>query len=442
MKVNDFAKMIGEISYDNIPEEVKRKVCQCCQDMVGVFSGGKNMKEATIVLNSLADASGKITDSANKALWIGAVTRLLDFDDGQRRAMGHPGVPIFSTAWAMVLTENVNGKIFMEAVVRGYEIYCHLGRVINPTAYLQRGFDATSICGAVAASVVAGTILHLNQEKMAHAMSIAASLCGGLNQYAIDGGSPKYLCAGWGALLGIRAAKLANYGADGPSGIFEGKKGYCQGFAVTYDTELLADTQIYWDILGVYLKRFACVRRLHAALDIVDEAVQNRKINKENVQSIDILGSHFIAESAVYAPADVVLAQTSMPYSIALLLKFGAVTEELLKDNLKNDEVNKLSELVHIKEDEAFNELLKIDKGLWGAVHVTVTTKSGEVFEKTLKYALGEQENPLPLSICRKKFMMLASKSITEPIAEKLFITMAQLENVENMQDLAISIFE
>jgi len=442
MIAQQLAKMIGQIRYDSMPQEVKGKASQCCCDMLGVFLGGRGMKEGHIVKRALVGNAPGIENSAQLALWIGSVTRLLDFDDGHRRAMGHPGVPIWSAALALAATRRISGSRFAEAAVGGYDVYCHVGRAINPRAYLERGFDATCICGSVAAAATAGILMKLDENEIANAISIAASLCGGLNQYAIDGGSPKYLCAGWAAMLGIQAAKLAQCGADGPSAIFEGKKGFCQGFAVEYDRALLDDTTLRWDILDVYLKRFACVRRLHAALDIVDELVGHHALNLDHIDSIDVVGSRFIAESAIYNPASVVLAQTSMPYAIAILLKFGKVTEELIGTHLDDPEIHVLAGKIRVGEEEFFNRLMEEKKGLWGAAKVTLTTKFGEIHSKTLEYALGERENPLPPQILKKKFMTLATESIDEDKAKDIFEKLADFTLISNVGDIVSELFQ
>lgn len=440
MPVIDLATMLQGITGETLPGEVRQKAIQCSQDMVGVFLGGKRLPEGKQVFRALAGTSGQIADPGALALWIGSVTRLLDFDDGHRRAMGHPGVPVLSTAIALSNTLDCPGKTFIQAITRGYEAYAYIGKVINPKAYLDRGFDATGICGAVGSAATAGTILGLDAESLGNAISIAGSLCGGLNQYAIDGGSPKFLCAGWAAKLGVMAAELAKAGLDGPSNIFRGKKGFCQGFAVEYDPEMLNDYRIHWEILNVYLKRFACVRRLHASLDIVGQIVGENVLAADHIERIDVYGSAFIAESAKYAPKDLTLAQTSMPYTIAILLKYGAVTMELLKENLGNEEIKGLAERVVITEEEAFNEVLKKDKGLWGAARIDLTTKDGETFTGQRHYALGERENPLPEKVLREKFMSLATRSLSQDSAREVYDMLADLEKQETVRTLASKI--
>jgi 2-methylcitrate dehydratase PrpD len=194
--------------------------------------------------------------------------------------------------------------------------------------------------------------------------------------------------------------------------------------------------------LDVYLKRFACVRRLHAALDIVDELVGQHALNLDHIDSIDVVGSRFIAESAIYNPASVVLAQTSMPYAIAILLKFGKVTEELIGTHLDDPEIHVLAGKIRVGEEEFFNRLMEEKKGLWGAAKVTLTTKFGEIHSKTLEYALGERENPLPPQILKKKFMTLATESIDEGKAKDIFEKLADFTLISNVGDIVSELFQ
>jgi 2-methylcitrate dehydratase PrpD len=435
MIVWELAEMLSGITLDGMPQEVREKAVRCVQDFSGVFMGGRKFSECASLYEALSEGGDSIPTADSLALWIGSVGRLLDFDDGHRKAMGHCGVPVISAAFAVALKRSVEGRLFMEAIVRGYEAYCFVGTVINPQAYLGRGFDATGICGAIGAAVAAATILKLDTAGIANAMAIAASLCGGLNQYVIDGGAPKFLCAGWGAKLGVSAAMLAMNGLSGPKGILEGEKGFCQGFAVEYNRKLLENPTNHWEIMSVYFKRFACVRRLHASLDIVHEFLNDRGGRAESILGIDISGSRFIVDSAIYDPTDETLAQTSMPFAVALLVKYGEVTMERIKDNIGNEDINRISRMVHIDEDPAFNELLKNEKGLWGASKVTIRHDGGE-FTKELKYAYGENENPFPEELVRRKFMRLSESLRDSASASEIYDELGKIPLAEDMSNI------
>ena len=404
----EFMAVLDDIRYDEMSERTREQAKACLADTLSIFTFGKQMPPAGELKQALGE--DKIyTNTENLAYWIGGSTRLLDLDDGQRFAMGHPGVPIVSAAVATAYTQGgtVDGKQFLEAIVKGYETYCYIGRSINPSAYLDRGFDATSVCGAPAAAVASGVLKGLDAQQLKNAVAIAASLTGGLNQYVEDGSSPKYLCAGWGAKLGISATKLAQCGLTGPEEIFEGRLGVAHAFSPKPNVEHMLHPKLSWEINYSYLKKYSCVRRIHATLDCIEEIMAEGKLTYEDVDKVNVYGGRFIASAGTYAPATEVKAQTSVPYTVALLLRYGEVTLERIEDNLNSGEVEAISRRVTVVEDETFNELTKREPSLWGAVRVEVLAADGRRFERESHVAIGDPEKPFSKEVLKKKFLSL-----------------------------------
>lgn len=428
--------VLALMNYDSIPEEVRKKAKICMADFVGVFYLGSVKPESKRLFEALG--GGKILKEPEKlALWMASAARLLDLDDGHRFAMGHPGVVINAAAIATAAnTPGVKGEKVLEAIVKGYEVYSYQGRAINPSAYLQRGFDATSICGAAAAAVVAGTIIGLDEDQISDAISLAASLCGGLNQYAIEGSSPKYLCAGWACNLGITAANLAKYGMGGPAGIFEGRLGYCNGFSPNPNLELLNNPTLKWEIQYVYLKKYSCVRRIHATLDAVEQIFNSQGLSADQVKEIDVFGGQFLCDAAIYQPDDLVKAQTSVPYTVALLMAYGEVSCDLVDGNLDNPKIAELSKLVKVIKDEEFVRLAEKEPSLWGAARVEITTIAGEKYVEQSNVAIGDPENPFSKEVIHKKFVGLVGQVIGNEKAEGIWSNICSLEQSGELEQL------
>lgn len=399
--------MMG-IQFNSIPNAVVEKAMVCLADYIGIFCAGKQKEEALRLYQTLGGKALE-QDIENLSFWMGGASRLLDLDDGHRFAMGHPGVVINATAIACNSCFQTSGKTLIEAIVRGYEVYCYQGRLVNPSAYLKRGFDATCICGAAGAAAVAGTIMGLDRQQMKDAISLAASLCGGLNQYAVDGGAPKYLCAGWAAKLGIASAKLAKGGMGGPEYIFEGRLGYANGFSPEPNQEFLKEVNLNWEIDKVYLKKYSCVRRIHPTLDVIEKLFAQEQISEEKVEKVMVYGGQFICDAAIYNPKDIVKAQTSIPYTVALLMKHGLVTAELVDNSLDDPEIEKLAQKVEIIYDTSFTELTKKEPSLWGASRVKIRMLDGSIYQGGENIALGDPENPFSKEALRSKFIGLVS---------------------------------
>jgi len=397
-------KVISSITYEAMPPEVIQKAKECLADFVGIFANGTQKSTARCLEEALKDDI--LTNPESMALWMGSTARMLDIDDGHRFAMAHPGVVVNAAAIAVALKqEAVTGRKLLEAIVRGYELYCYQGRVINPSAYLKRGVDATCVCGAAAAAAVAGTLMDLNDAQLADGISLAASLAGGLNQSAIDGSAQKYLVAGWGAKLGIAAAKLARYGMGGPCRVFEGKLGFCNAFAPDPDWDYLNNPKLVWDIKSVYIKRYACVRRIHATLDAISDIIKTEGLGEADIRVINVYGSQFLYDAGGYDPSDMAQAQTSVPYVTAILLKHGRVEDNLVHQNLNNQEIAEYSRKVTVSKDPEIIQLAEQDKSLWGAAKVEIICNDGRCFKKRQVVPYGDPELALPEGAIAEKFV-------------------------------------
>ncbi len=426
--LDKLVNVMCKISYDNAPSEVVNKAKECLADFVAIFSEGTRKPESINLRNALG-GKGVISRAEDAALWMGSTARMLDIDDGHRFAMAHPGVAINSAAIAMAITlPGVSGKKLLEAIIKGYEVYCYQGRVINPTGYLKRGVDATCVCGAGAAAIAAGTLMGLSSSQISDAISLAASLAGGLNQSAIDGSAQKYLVAGWGAKLGIAAANLAKHGLGGPSHVFEGRLGFCNAFSPEPNIEYMQNPSLTWDILNVYLKQYACVRRIHATLDAVRTIVERENLDVVQVKQIKVLGGQFLYDAGGYQPKDMAQAQTSVPYAVAIYLKHRDVTDDLIHESLHSEEIAAISDRVTVIKDEEMVNLTKKDSSLWGAAKVVLSTMDGQEYTETKIYPDGDPESPFPEGVIREKFMVLGQNTLGVDGSEKLWKQMSSLE--------------
>lgn len=399
--------ILNTIHFDVIPAEVKAKAKLLLSDYLGVLIAGSQKKEAQQLLAAL---KGKIQYPEVLACWLGTVSRLLDFDDGHRYAMGHPGVVVQSATLACAYTaQQIDGSKYIEALVRGYEMYCYLGRSVNPSAYTKRGFDSTAISGASAAAVVAAHILNLDSQKTKNAIALAATLCGGLNQAAIDGSSQKYILAGWAAQLGITAAQMAQAGIDGPSHALEGELGFCNAFSPEPNFNVLNNPQLRNDILRVYTKKFSCVRRIHTQLDLLESILHDNDLTEKDIKQITVYGGEFLQPAGFYNPQNLAQAQTCIPYNLALLLHYGHVTEDDVRSNIGNTMISTLSKKVTVELDQEFILLSQKDQSLWGAAKLSVITHTGRTFRAEEIYPKGEFENPFTEDDTKSKFDILVT---------------------------------
>lgn len=432
--------IVDQITYDSIPAETVQKAKECIADFIGVaFKGSMNVMSKKLKQAQNAPFHSNEEDTA---LWMGSSARMPDIDDGHRFAMAHPGVAINSaalvTAWKR---GKISGKQLIEAVVKAYEVYCYEGRVINPSAYLKRGIDATSVCGAAAAATAVGTLMDFDRTQICDAVSLAASLAGGLNQSAIDGSAQKYIVAGWGAKSGIAAAKMASNGLGGPCRVYEGRLGFVNAYAPDPDTEWLNNPKLIYDINNVYMKRYACVRRIHATLDAVSDIMKQENLTGSDIAAVRVYGSQFLCDAVNYDPKDDAQAQTSVPYTVAILIAEGSVEDELMLKHLGDAQLLEYAKRITVSKDPEIVEMAEKDKSLWGAAKVELETVSGQIIKTTQITPYGDPELPFPEGAVEEKFLRYVGEACGKEYADSLWATLNNLENIEDVQDFLQEMF-
>ncbi len=435
--------VLERIRFADMPADVIEKAKLCAADFSGVLCGSVNKKISKQLRRGLGD--GMFSEPERLAMWLASSARTLDLDDGHRYAMAHPGVVINAVAAAVITAGGYtaqDGKALIEALVKGYETYCWQGRIINPGAYIKRGIDATCACGAAASAATASSLMGFTRRQTADAISLAASVAGGLNQSAIDGSAQKYLVAGFGAKIGIASAKIAACGLGGPARVFEGKLRFANAFTPTPDMDLLENPRLCWDIRDVYFKIHACVRRIHATLDAVRSIVSRSGLTDEEITSVEVGGGQFLCDAAKYRPQDAAQAQTSVPYTVAILLHYGKVEEELVEENISNEFIARLSEKVTVVRDEEIAALGEKDKSLWGAARVTIRTNDGREFTEKKIIPDGDKESPFSLETLREKFISHAEASMESGEAISLWDGFLTLEQNPSPSELFALMFD
>ena len=239
------ADYVAGLRYEEIPEAAKTAAKRCVLDALANMIYGRYTDtgiKALEYIRKYSDSSTKSVEMASvfdfgevpldSALLANTVmARCADLDDGSRRAMGHPGCVLVPSSIAAAQAYHKSGEDLLCALIGGYDIYIRVGSSINPTAYRDRGFDSTGLCGAISAAAVFAKLMGESAEQIKDAMGLAALFCGGLTEYQNDGTMGKTLCGAWAAQTGLSAARLAQLGFTGPNAALEGKKAFMQAFS-------------------------------------------------------------------------------------------------------------------------------------------------------------------------------------------------------------------
>jgi len=457
--IYDLADYVAKLKYEDIPAEVREKAKQVILDSYGnmLFGRYSDATEKILKYRELADADFSaekkvslldekpMKSSAETAVFTHTMmARCADLDDGYAHAMGHPGsglVPLLLSAAQMF---GNSGKDMITAITAAYDVYARLGEAINPFMYRERGFDATGVCGAVAAAAMYAKLQGLGFEEIKNAMGLAALFTGGLIEYQNDGTSGKIMCSGWGALTGMRAVRLAKCGFTGPNAALEGKYGFFQAFKGTsghcdmsHVTENLGKDFL---IMKIYFKRFACQRGLHSLLDGMLKLREEGGLTPSNIEHITIRTSPFVLRLNHPEPSTAVGAQASAQFTSAVALKHGRMdSEHLVFTSFSDPEIRALVAKTEMVLDEDIVAYLKDHPTHWASVRIIIKKTDGSELSTFQTLPQGDVESPFGWDMLAVKFHNFIEGTPAEEAEKARFEFLKNLEQHDSVDPLFIT---
>src|SRR5215468_1304630 len=429
------AEYAVSVRYEDLPPMVIQRAKDCITDTVGAIICGADLPWSKMIIayarangtrgNSfILDAGGEPVRAASAALANGALAHAFELDNLTKPGCGvHPGATLVPAALAVAQERSMSGRDLVTAFVAGAEVMIRIGRATKHTNE-SRGFHAPGTTGPFGAAVAVGKLCSLDAERMTNALGIAGSLAGGLLEFArSDGAMVKRLHLGRAAEGGVLAASLAAEGFTGPSTVLEGHYGFLRVFCSDYDlSELtcgLGETHL---TMTAMIKRFACHITAHNPVEATLDLKEEHGFYGADIASIAVLGNERMARvNNIPAPADVMLAQYSIPFSVALCVYRDPRDPRAFDDSAVRDpEIRALAQEVtlSVADGQASGDL---------ACTLTITLKDGRVFTRRVTGFRGTPERPLDQAGLREKFLML-TRHLNRSKMEDLFDTLQQVE--------------
>jgi 2-methylcitrate dehydratase PrpD len=404
-------EFVRDLDPAKLPDRVTRQAVRAVLDLIGVAVAGARTPMARIAARFAAAhwAAGGATVIGSRgradpvgATWAnGMAASALDLDDGHRLAMGHPGAAVIPSALAVAETTGASGRAFLGAVVAGYEVAVRASAA-RVAAYRERQYS-TGIWGVLGAAAAAGKLLGLDAAGLQSALGTAASH----GPFPPAGPAANYSMTkeviGWAGMTGCAAALLARDGFVGPAEVFD--------YSGRWDPAELAAGLPAPDppaILGAYFKPHAVCRWAHPAIDAVLELSARHGLTAADVERIRVEGFYELSRLLEYAPRTVVGAQFSLPFALALALRFRRVgLTEVSEANLGNPEVLALGRRVEVVVDPELARQFPAKT----VARVTLFTSRGE-HRTTVEYPRGNPENPMSDDELEAKFESLAGPAL------------------------------
>jgi 2-methylcitrate dehydratase PrpD len=258
---------------------------------------------------------------------------------------------VLPPALAIAQEVGASGKALLAAVVAGNEVMIRIGRATGHTNE-ARGFHAPGTTGPFGAAVACAHLLGLDAGGMANAIGIAGSLAGGLLEFARgDGGMVKRLHLGRASEAGVLAASLAASGFAGPRTAIEGQFGFLRVFCDEFDlSQLRRGLGRDYVTLSTVLKRYPVHATAHAPVTAVRDLQTAHRFSGNDVDTITVTATvRMIERHNILEPPDLMLAQYSIPFCVALALFREARDPESYDESaLANPEIRTLTRRVRL----------------------------------------------------------------------------------------------
>ncbi|MCY4526502.1 MAG: MmgE/PrpD family protein, partial [Anaerolineaceae bacterium] len=232
--VDIIAAHAANLRYEDLSETTVTRARQVILDTLGTSLGGYQTElgrmaadyaaqrmpgeEATIV------ADGRSSNVEGAAWANGVLCHLLEMDDTSRLS-GHVASQLVPAALALGEHLQLNGRQLITALAVGYDVFDAIQPAVRGWQR-ERGLDHKSHVGSMASAVTAAVAMGLDEGQIGNALALAMDMASGTEQYVYDGADCDTTLAGIGARNGIFAARLAEFGFQGPPGALDGPYGY------------------------------------------------------------------------------------------------------------------------------------------------------------------------------------------------------------------------
>ncbi|WP_276957589.1 MmgE/PrpD family protein [Ferrimicrobium acidiphilum] len=455
-QVADFASVSN---YDRLPTEVRESVKMRVLDTLGICIAASQLDTSGFARSysqrlgggGAAHAVGiPALMSPHQAAFVnGVLAHSLDYDDTHLPSVLHPSATIVPTALAVAEETGATGQQVIAAIACGLEVCVRAGvagydPVTKSSLFFEHGQHATSICGAIGASVTAALLYGFDSEQIVHSLGLAASFGSGIIEANRTGGTVKRLHCGWAAHAAISAAQLVAAGFTGPPTLFEGRFGFFEAWLHGDQArpeamvEGLGDA---WEVPGIFFKPYPANHFTHCAVDAAGR-LRERGVNPSDIDSIT-LGVASATVRTIGEPLAVkqnpetgYMAQFSGPYAVATGLIGGGglgasladYTDELTRDPVRKSIMAKVT----VVADPLCDQIFPMQ---FPAV-LTASLRDGTVIREEVLANKGGGKNPLSFDDIAKKFATNVEVTGETAMGESLRNAVASLDKLATLREL------
>jgi 2-methylcitrate dehydratase len=433
----DMAQWISELRYESLPSEVVSRAKLVLLDTIGCGLAALDAPPVVLARQVAQEQGGsplatpmgaRWKTSTDQAAFINALAvRYLDFND-YTDVGSHPSTNI-GAALAVAEAHGAGGKDLLLALVIAYEIQLRMRDACDEQ---KDGWDNSTI-EHYSVAALAGKLLNLAPERLAHAFAIAGAHAntpaevrrGRLSMW-------KSAAEAMSAKMGTYAALLARAGMTGPITIIDGRYSFATLIAGKFNAEMLRQHDGRFHILRSCIKVWPCLFVAQAPIAAATE-LYKQGVRAPDIKKIVISLSDFAYKqqkrfqlSGVKTRED---ADHSVPYTVARVFLDGTVW-------LPQFEEHKLTEpsVVELMKKITFRRDLSLPKRMGATVEVKL--RDGSSPRVVMPYGPGHTRNPVGEADVAKKFHAQADEVLGEERARRAADMILGVEALPNVGPL------
>jgi 2-methylcitrate dehydratase PrpD len=352
---------------------------------------------------------------------------VLELDEGNKYARGHPASHAFPAALAVAQVRDASGPELAAALLVGHEVASRFGRATR----LSPGIHPHGNWGTTGAAAAVARLMGLDGAGVAAALDVA---CGTVLatpfETALAGSAARNGWVGAANFAGISAARTASAGLARVEGSPRWTLG---GILGAFDPgELTADLGQRFDVEKGYFKRHASCSYTHPPGDaVLDILRHDPDLDTGRITAILVETHRTAANLNRTAVPTRLAAMFSIPYVVAAVLTTVGCSPAAFDDAHRADpEVRRLAELTRVVSTEEFDRRLPEER----AARVTLTLDDGSVLAAEVPNPVGDiAHHPFGLPEIREKLGALLGPAFDIEALESLIRELLECEGVDRV---------
>lgn len=436
----------AQTSPDQIGEAALARAALVLADCIGAIVGGAAEPDSAALRDrphlappgpALLIGTRRATTPAAAALLNGTAGTVLEMDEGNQFAKGHPGMHVVPAALAVAASiGGVTGRDLLAAIALGYEAAARVGiaTALNPAMHPHGTW------GAIGAAVAVQRLAGADAAHMRATMNMAASL--GLTtsrRTMLEGGTVRNAFTGLAGQAGVFVGDMLAAGftadQDGVGHVYGRVAG--SRFAPEALTEALGER---WEIARNYFKMHSCCRYNHATLDALDMILAAAPgLGADQIARVEVATYALAVELDDPAPRNVLGAKFSVPFAVASrIVTGGSGVESFTQARVDDPAIRDLAARVTATEDAAMSAALPARR----PARVTLHLRDGQVLEGATESNRGDWADPYPEAEIRAKYLSLARRLWRAEAAAQVWDRVMEMPRTGTVESLQAAMAE